>query len=66
MDQVGTRGPALLMQAAIGYQHATAPADVRIPAALEEALSSGVSKLDAEGLGDDDDSGGASGAVAPA
>lgn len=54
------------MQAAIGYQHATAAADARITAALEQALSSGAGKLDAEGQGDDDEDGGALGALVPA
>jgi integrase len=54
------------MQAAIGYQHATAAADARITAALEGALSSGVDQVDDGRQGDEDDDGGASGVLAPA
>ena len=49
------------MQAAIGYQYATAAADARITAALEAALNSRAGNVDAGGQGDDDDDGGASG-----
>jgi integrase len=62
------------MQAAIGYQHATAAADARIAAALETALhaenaQAGEHKDQADengGQGDDDGDGGASGVPIPA
>jgi hypothetical protein len=55
------------MQAAIGYQHATAAADARITASLEKALNAGDDQADEDdGQGDDDDDDGASGAAVPA
>jgi hypothetical protein len=55
------------MQAAIGYQHATAAADARIAEALEKALNGAGDQADDDsdqGDGDDDD--GASGVLVPA
>lgn len=54
------------MQAAIGYQHATAAADARISAALERALNAGDDQADEdEDQGDDDEDDGLSGALVP-
>jgi integrase len=50
------------MQAAIGYQHATAAADARIAAALEKALKPDEHQADEA----DDDDDGASGVLVPA